>query len=129
MSEKKENCTDCSTGYYSIAIYSKTEDTETVDSFVPKDETDMHDYLKNTIGYFFGNYCSTGNTTMVQKMEALKLFNGSPLALSEDKVSLEYHSGTVKYWSVMFDYYICISGLPGTKEAAYMLVHVKWNKT
>ena len=129
MAEKKENCIDCSKGYYSIAVYSKTENTENVDSFVPKDETDMHDYLKRTIGHFFSNYCSTGNTTMVQKMEDLKLFDGSPLALSSDKVSLEYHSGTVKYWSVMFDYYISINGCPGTSEAAYMLVHVKWNRT
>lgn len=129
MAEKKENCIDCSKGYYSIAVYSKTENTEHVDAFVPKDETDMHDYLKNTIGHFFSNYCSTGDTSMVKKMEDLKLFDGSPLALSSDKVSLEYHSGTVKYWSVMFDYYICINGCPGHKEAAYMLVHVKWNRT
>ena len=68
-------------------------------------------------------------TLSPKKMEDLKLFSGSPLAASFDKVSIEYASGTVKYWSVMFDNYISINGCPDTEEAAYMLVHIEWNRT
>ena len=127
--EKKENVIDCSNGYYSIAMYYKAPNVEHVDSYRPKDDNDMHEYLRNVIGHFLSNYCVSDNSSLLKKMEDLKLFSGSPLAASFDKVSIEYSSGTVKYWSVMFDNYISINGCPGTEEAAYMLVHIEWNRT
>ena len=128
MAEENSNVVDVSKGFNSIAVYYKTENQEHIESYLPKDETDMAQYLKNTIGTFFSKYCSVDNVSMVKRMEELHLFDGKPLCLSQDKVSLEYYSGSVKYWSVLWNYYIRVSCCSNGKETVYMLVCVQWNR-
>lgn len=125
MANETENKEKKKFGYI-ISVYDKSEqDGEHLDSFVPKNEEEMVTFMKGRIGKFINSYCSSGDT-LIKKMEKLHLFDGHPLCLDSNKISIEYHSGTIKYWSVWFNYYIRISHNPGGgKETACMLVDVQ----